>query len=192
MWCLELSIRIENKEFYDPDKAAIVIANHSSIIDIPLIYMTCSTKLRMLAKKEMFWVPLMGWAMWAANHVSINRGHKNSAVKAKATLTKRLKEGHQIFLAPEGKRSVDGKLLPFKSGAFRIAGEQRATIYVLALYKPWEILPKGSLYSRYKGQQVARFLGKIDPIIDDHSVKSPEELMAEARQLYLKNGFIEG
>lgn len=191
MWSLELTIKIENSHLYDPNEPAIVIANHSSTIDIPLIYMTCNTKLRMLAKREMFWMPLMGWAMWAAKHVAIHRGHKNSAAKAKATLTERLKEGHQIFLAPEGKRSLDGRLLSFKSGAFRIAGEQRAPIFVLALYKPWEILPKGALYSKFKGQQVARFLGKIDPVIDENSVKSPEALIAEARALYLSNGFIE-
>ncbi|MEZ4814433.1 MAG: lysophospholipid acyltransferase family protein [Bdellovibrionota bacterium] len=191
MWSLELTIRIENLDLYDPKEPAVVIANHSSLIDIPLIYMTCSPNLRMLAKREMFWIPLMGWALWAAKHVAIHRGHKNSATRAKSTLTERLSEGFQIFLAPEGTRSATGCLLRFKSGAFRIAAEQRVPIYVLALYKPWEVLPKGDLYSKYKGEQVSRFLGKINPIIDEYSVKSTDELIQEARKLYINNGFVE-
>lgn len=191
MYCLELTIRIENIERYNPKEPSIVIANHSSLIDIPLIYMSCTSNLRMLAKREIFWVPFMGWAIWASNNVKIHRGHRDSAKKAKAALQKRLQEGHQIFLAPEGTRSASGCLLPFKSGAFRIAAEQRVPIYVLALYKPWEVLPKGKLYSAYKGEEVARFLGKIESVIDENSVKKPEELLQEARKLYLSNGFTE-
>lgn len=191
MYSIELTIRVENKELYDPKEPSIVISNHSSLVDIPLIYSTCTPNLRMLAKREILWIPVMGWAMWASNHVGIRRGHKSSAAKAKATLTKRLLEGHQIFLAPEGTRSASGCLLPFKSGAFRIAAEQRVPIYVLALYKPWEVLPKGDLYSAYKGELVSRFLGKIESVIDKDSVKKPEEMIQEARKLYLSNGFSE-
>lgn len=191
MKCLELTLRTENKEIYDANIPAIVIANHSSIIDIPCVYHATSTNLRMLSKREMFWFPIMGWAMKISKHVPIHRGSKDSGAKARRNLGKVLNSGYQIWIAPEGTRSSTGCLLPFKKGAFHIAVQQNVPIYVLALYKPWEILPKGKLYSSVKGEVVARFLGRLDPKIDENSVKKPEDLLAEARKLYLSNGFVE-
>lgn len=191
MFSLNLTIKIENAHLYDPQKPAIVIANHSSQIDIPLIYESCSSNLRMVAKREVFWIPLMGWSMLASKHIPIHRGHKDSAEKARKTIASRLAEGYQIFMAPEGTRSANGCLLPFKTGAFRLAVEHKVPIYVLALYKPWEVLPKGQLYSPVKGEMVARFLGRLDPFDDENSVKTHETLLNEARKLYLSNGFME-
>lgn len=191
MASLELKIKIFNREIYNPNEPAIIIANHSSQIDIPLIYESTSYKVRMLSKREMFWFPIMGWAMLIAKFIPVHRGRKDSGAKARATIASRLKEGYQIFMAPEGTRSATGCLLPFKKGAFHLSFDHKVPIYVLALYRPWEVLPKGKLYSSHTAELEAHFLGRIEPINRENSVKSVEELLGEARKLYLSHGFVE-
>jgi len=189
--CLAITPIIENREIYDPTEKAVIISNHSSLMDIPMIYMACSSRLRMIGKQELFWIPVMGWGMIASRHVPVKRNKRASAAKAKELLASRLNMGYQIYLAPEGTRSAKGCLLPFKSGAFRIAHEQGVPIYALGLYKPWELLPKGKMLPPYKGEICAKFLGKIEPKSKNGHVKKPEELLKEARGLFLQNGFSE-
>lgn len=191
LFCLHTTVRIKNREIYNDKEAAIVIANHSSYSDIPATQAACSSRLRMLAKKELFYVPLLGWAMWAAHYVGVSRGKKSSGSKATRTLAKRLEAGYQIFLAPEGTRSPDGRLLPFKQGAFRMAAQHQVPIYVLALSKPWKLWPKSSYFPCNKGEIEAKFLGKIEPKNRENLAKTADEMLSEAKKLYLQDGFVE-
>ncbi len=188
---LRITTVCENKEIYNPNEAAIMIANHSSMVDIPAVYMASSGRIRMLAKKEIAYIPLLGWALWAGHHVAVDRGKRSSAGKARERLALYLGMGYQIFLFAEGTRSSNGCLLPFKTGAFRMAAEHKVPIYVLALKKPWEILPKGSLALKHQGKIRAKFLGRISPLKANNESKTHQELLDEARALYIEDGFLE-
>jgi 1-acyl-sn-glycerol-3-phosphate acyltransferase len=98
-------------------------------------------------------------------------------------------------MAPEGTRSPLGYLLPFKTGAFRIALKTKTPIVVLALEKPWEILPKGNLLPLYSGTVNATFLGKIDPLkfleSPENTEKHLQSMIYEARVMFLKHGLTE-
>jgi 1-acyl-sn-glycerol-3-phosphate acyltransferase len=188
---MAIKVRVENAHLYNPNEPALVIANHSSLVDIPMVHAACSARLRMLGKRELFWIPFMGWAMLASHYIGVNRGKKSSGARAVDLIRKRLSQGYQIFLAPEGTRSAKGCLLPFKPGAFRIAAETCTPIYVLGLSRPWEFLPKGDLFPPFKAELEAKFLGKIEPKNDENQVKTPEQLLQEARNLFLKAGFKE-
>ena len=185
---LGIKVEVLNRKFYNPDEPCLIISNHSSLIDIPITYAATSGCLRMLGKVELLLIPFLGWGMLASHFVAVRRGNRSSGDKALKTITQRLKDGFQFYMAPEGTRSPKGHLLPFKTGAFRIAQKTKVPIIVLALEKPWKILPKGKLLPLYGGTIKATFLGKIDP--QDNS-KTVEEMLREARHLFLKHGFTE-
>jgi len=187
-------VEVINREIYNPDEPCIVIANHSSLLDIPAIYIATSGSLRMLSKFEMYLIPLIGWGMFFSHFIGVRRGSRKSGEHAQQLIGKRLKQGYQIYIAPEGTRSADGKLLPFKSGAFRLAKMHEVPIIVLALEKPWEILPRTRLFPLYGGTIKATFLGRLENRQNHGKTDkfpSADERLREARELYLKHGFVE-
>ena len=185
---LGIKVEVSNIKFYNSNEPCLIISNHSSLIDIPITYAATSGCLRMLGKFELLLIPFLGWGMLASHFVAVRRGNRSSGEKALKTITQRLKDGFQFYMAPEGTRSPHGHLLPFKTGAFRIAQKTNVPIIVLALEKPWEILPKGKLLPLYGGTVSATFLGKIET---QSSLKTIEEMIGEARSLFLKHGLTE-
>lgn len=185
---LGIKVEVLNRKLYTPDEPCLIISNHSSLIDIPITYAATSGCLRMLGKIELLLIPFLGWGMLASHFVAVRRGNRSSGDKALKTITQRLKDGFQFYMAPEGTRSPKGHLLPFKTGAFRIAQKTKVPIIVLALEKPWEILPKGKLLPLYGGTIKATFLGRIETQSTDKAV---EEMIQETRSLFLKHGFTE-
>lgn len=100
----------------------VVVGNHQSYFDIPVMYAALPLPLRMAAKAELFEIPLWGPALRAANFVRIDRKHPDRAHEALREAGERMRQsGTSLFVAPEGTRSADGSLGPFKSGAFRMA-----------------------------------------------------------------------
>lgn len=189
VWSQGVTVKVFNREkFYDPSEACIIISNHSSLVDIPSVYMAASGRLRMLAKRELFWIPFIGWGMTAAKFVGVTRGKRSSGENAQKKIGKRLSEGYQFYIAPEGTRSPTGRLLPFKPGAFRIAKIHKVPIVVLALEEPWKLLPKTDLLARKKGNLKATFLGKISTVSAENRDLTAVDLMNIARQMYLDHG----
>ena len=192
VWSQGVTVEVFNRDkFYDAHTPCVVVANHSSLVDIPAVYIAASGTMRMLAKRELFWLPFIGWGMTAAHFVGVRRGKRTSGERAQRIIGKRLRAGYQFYVAPEGTRSPTGKLLPFKPGAFRIAKIHQVPIVVLALENPWEILPKGKLLTRRKSTMRATFIGRISTTSAENSAKDPTELMEMARNLFLKHGFAE-
>lgn len=199
---LGIEVKVTNKEIYNSKEACLIISNHSSLIDIPITYAAASGCLRMLGKIELLLIPFLGWGMLASHFVAVRRGNRSSGEKALNKITQRLKLGFQFYMAPEGTRSPRGKLLPFKTGAFRIALKTNTPIVVLALEKPWELLPKGKLLPLYGGIVHATFLGKIDPQNflkeesntlqpSNGSEKSIQNMIQNARKLFIDHGLTE-
>jgi len=192
---LGIKVEVLNREFYNTEEPCLIISNHSSLIDIPITYAATSGCLRMLGKFELLLIPFLGWGMLASHFVAVRRGNRSSGDKALKTISQRLKDGFQFYMAPEGTRSPNGHLLPFKTGAFRIAQKTKVPIIVLALEKPWEILPKGKLLPLYGGVVKATFLGKIDPqtflVSSQNTEKSIQEIIQETRKLFLDQGLTE-
>lgn len=128
-------------------KPTIIMCNHSSAYDIPISYLAfpnCS--MRMLAKKELSYVPLMGPAMRAAEFPFVDRFNRQKAMESLAQAKKLMQDGIIIWLAPEGTRSQTGTLGPFKKGGFITAIEAEALIIPIGIRGAFDILPKGSLY----------------------------------------------
>lgn len=111
----------------DPRRPYVAVSNHESYADIFLISFL-PWEMKWLGKEQLFKVPFLGWMMWLAGDIPIKRGRKESIVSAMNGCSERLKRRLSVMIFPEGTRTADGALLPFKDGAFRLAIENSAPI----------------------------------------------------------------
>lgn len=147
---VKLSYHIHNPyQFnFQPNQAYVLMSNHSSLYDIPLIFVAFSGqggRIRMIAKKELFKVPLWGKAMQKAEFIAIDRKNSAQAIHDLAIVKEKMRHGIVIWVAPEGTRSRHGKLNPFKKGAFMLALEIEAIIVPIGIRGAREVLPPKSL-----------------------------------------------
>jgi 1-acyl-sn-glycerol-3-phosphate acyltransferase len=125
-----------------PGKATIIMCNHSSLYDIPISFKAFPHhSIRMLAKKELSKIPIMGKGMAAAEFPFVDRKNRRQAMKDLVRVRQLLESGIVMWIAPEGTRSKDGKLAPFKKGAFITAIETNATIIPIGIRGAYNILP---------------------------------------------------
>ena len=128
---------------HDPRRPYVVVANHESYADIFLI--SCFPwEMKWLSKDTMFKIPCMGWMMQMAGDIKLVRGRRESAVDAIRQCRDRLAKKVSIMIFPEGSRSRDWEMLPFKDGAFRLAIESGAPILPIAVAGTRGAMAKGS------------------------------------------------
>ncbi len=133
--------RIERKERY------VFMANHLSFIDGPLLFFIIPQKIRVILKKEVFRIPIIGLGMKFVGFVPVDRrslrGGKKSIERASSFIKKK---GYSYLIFPEGTRSRDGKLQPFRRGGFLLAVESGVSIVPVSISGSYEIMPRGSFF----------------------------------------------
>ncbi len=97
------------------------MSNHQSLYDIPVLFQTLDLRVRMVAKTELFKVPIWAQAMRASGFVEVDRKNRHRAMESLDNARTALASGTSIWIAPEGTRSDTGELLPFKKGGFHLA-----------------------------------------------------------------------
>ncbi|KAA1175771.1 1-acyl-sn-glycerol-3-phosphate acyltransferase [Marinobacter salinexigens] len=135
-----LTVRGEVPDFSN-GRRYIVMCTHASHYDIPVSFVSLPGSIRMLAKKELFSIPLLGQAMRAGDFPSVDRSNRQRAVKDLARAKEMMESGIVLWAAPEGTRSPDGKLLPFKKGCFHLALDTEAVIVPVAIRGIHRLLP---------------------------------------------------
>jgi 1-acyl-sn-glycerol-3-phosphate acyltransferase len=141
--CAGLSI--SGRERVPRGKSVIFVSNHKSMVDILAVFGTYLPFL-WVSKRENFYVPFIGWNMVVNHYVPLKRGHLPSIMRMVRTCLRRLGEGHNLFVFPEGTRSADGELGPFFPGAFRLAVRNRVPIVPMVLEGTDRVLPKKRLF----------------------------------------------
>lgn len=131
----------------DPRRPYVVVSNHESWADIFLIS-HLPWEMKWLSKETIFTVPCLGWMMRMAGDIRLVRGERNSAAQAILSARDRLTKRVSVMIFPEGTRSRDGNLLPFKDGAFRLAIESGAPILPLVVAGTRRAMAKGSFRFR--------------------------------------------
>jgi 1-acyl-sn-glycerol-3-phosphate acyltransferase len=151
-----------------PERAAtsevfVVMSNHRSLYDIPLLFESFPRTLRMVAKTELFRVPIWGGAMRAAGFIELDRHNRTRAKQGIEVARARLEQGINVWIAPEGTRSRTGALGPFKGGGFRLALDTGLRILPVGIRGTEKILPAdGALVNR--GASVELEFGEpVDP-----------------------------
>lgn len=122
-------------------RAFVVMSNHQSHYDIPVLFHVIGGTIRMVAKKELFHLPLFGQAIREAGMIEVDRKNRERAIESLALAKRKLSNGTNIWIAPEGTRSLDGKLLPFKKGGFVLAIEMNAPILPVTIDGTRDVLP---------------------------------------------------
>lgn len=132
------------------DQPCIFMANHQSNLDIPVLLGHLPVQFRWLAKAELFRIPVFGQAMRGAGYISIDRADRQSAFESLRQATEKIRSGLSILIFPEGTRSLDGSLKPFKKGGFVMAITAGVPIVPVAVRGTYSIMPKNTWLIRPK------------------------------------------
>ncbi|KAJ6894562.1 hypothetical protein NC652_028355 [Populus alba x Populus x berolinensis] len=147
MWILGNPIRIEGTEF--SNERAIYVCNHASPIDIFLMMWLTPTGTVGIAKKEIIWYPLFGQLYVLANHLRIDRSNPSAAIQSmKEVALAVVKNNLSLIIFPEGTRSKNGRLLPFKKGFVHLALQTRLPIVPMVFTGTHHAWRKGGLHVR--------------------------------------------
>jgi 1-acyl-sn-glycerol-3-phosphate acyltransferase len=177
LWLGRVRVRVIGRERFPRGEAAVVISNHISNLDPPILLPLIPGRASVFLKAELMKIPILGTVMKMGHYVPVTRGNSREearhSVNAAAEV---LRSGWSVFLFPEGTRSADGRLLPFRKGAFFLSVQTGAPIAPMILRGTDAMMPKGTLKAK-PGTAEVEFLDPVRPLAGE----TPEELMRRVR-----------
>lgn len=144
-WLTPVLVEVEGAEHAEQNRSYVVACNHQSMFDILVVYGWLRLDLKWVMKAELRKIPAIGIGCEKAGHIYVDRSNHRQAAKAINDALKRLGDGIGILFFPEGTRSPDGKLLPFKKGAFHTAIEQQIPVLPVTVTGTRDICPPKTL-----------------------------------------------
>jgi 1-acyl-sn-glycerol-3-phosphate acyltransferase len=153
-------ITVEGRDKIDPKTVYVMVSNHQSGADI-LVLFKLHRHFKWVAKKGLFLIPFIGWNMWLNGYISIERTRGRSKLQMMDKAADSIRAENSVILFPEGTRSRDGQLQPYKTGAFRLALETRSPILPVVLKETHLAIKKGGLMI-HKNDRIK--LVVLDPI----------------------------
>jgi 1-acyl-sn-glycerol-3-phosphate acyltransferase len=160
---------------------AVIAANHLSILDILVLYGLFSP-FKWVAKGELFRVPFVGWNMRLCDYVPIWRGDRVSVRIMMDRCRANLDRGVPVLIFPEGTRSQDGEMLPFKDGAFKLACDANCPVFPVAVSGTADAIPKHGIL--FRNPMRAR-VEVLDPLYPAQFGNDPSALKAATRAAIL-------
>ncbi len=148
LWACCIPIQMKGSENIDPTRSCIYMSNHQSNFDIPVLLSKLPVQFRWLAKAELFKIPIFGRGMRGAGYISIDRSNRKSAFHSLTRAAESIRNGTSVLIFPEGTRSRDGRLQPFKKGGFVLAVDAGVPIVPIIIQGTDAMMPKGSLLIR--------------------------------------------
>lgn len=144
---LEADVEVIGREHVASGKTFLVMSNHQSHYDIPVLFTILGPNIRMIAKKELFKLPIFGPAIHNAGFISIDRSNRHAAIESLRVARETIARGVHVWIAPEGTRSRTGDLLPFKKGGFQLALEGGLTVLPVSIQGTKHLLPVSGVRS---------------------------------------------
>lgn len=179
LWASGVTVEAYGLEHFDPGRPQIVAANHASWFDVLALAVIIPKRYRFVAKKELGAVPLWGRAWKAAGHISLDRTDTNSAVASLEQAGAMMRSDNSVVVIyPEGTRSPDGRLQPFKKGAFMLALQTHIDVIPASVQGAFDVMNRHSWRVR-SGRIIVRFGPPISTA--PYDVAHREELMARVR-----------
>jgi 1-acyl-sn-glycerol-3-phosphate acyltransferase len=126
----------------DPNLTYIFMSNHASNLDPPILLPIIPRRTSVMAKKELFSYPILGEAMRLGSLVPVDRGNRDAGIAAVKDAAQVIRKGINMTIYVEGKRSFDGKLLPFKKGPFYLAMECGVPVVPVTIVGTHDLMPK--------------------------------------------------
>ena len=170
-------VTVTGTEHLSVEAPAVIIANHQSFADI-LVLFRLPLHYKWVSKAENFRVPLIGWNMGLNRYIRIERGSIRGNLKMMRDCEMALRDGNSLLIFPEGTRSADGRMRPFKEGAFELAIRMRRPILPILITGTGEALPKRGIMLRGRHHMQVRVLPPIMP--GTYRGKTAEQLEKEA------------
>jgi len=166
-------------------KATIIMCNHASMYDIPISYKAFPKhSMRMLSKKELSKIPILGKGMTAAEFPFVDRKNRSQSLKDMEFTRQLMESGIIVWIAPEGTRSRTGKLGAFKKGAFITAIEAKATIIPIGIRGAYDILPAHTMQFNLNQKAEIHIGQPVDA--SQFSLERKEELIKIVRDSMLE------
>jgi 1-acyl-sn-glycerol-3-phosphate acyltransferase len=125
------------------DRRCVFVANHASIYDIPIVFVAVPRQLRIMAKATLGRIPFIGWHLHRSGHLLVDR--HNPGVSIFKKMERMTRHGTSLIVFPEGGRTIDGELLPFKPGVFLLAIEHDLAIVPISVSGSRLVMPFGRL-----------------------------------------------
>ena len=144
LWMCGVKVKVRGLELVDMNRNYVYVSNHASMFDIPAILAFIPDQIRILYKKELNWIPIFGWGLKYGSYIAIDRSHGSDAMKSLESAADKIRNGASALLYAEGTRTLDGKLQPFKRGAFNLAVKAGVPVVPLTVNGSYKLLPKSS------------------------------------------------
>ena len=163
----------------------VLMSNHQSVFDIFALFRGVEVPLRMVAKRVLFWIPILGWSMAMCGFIPIDRSNRESAIRSLARAARKIRSGVSVLVFPEGTRSRDATLRPFKKGGFMLALDAGVPVVPVVVLGTDRIMEKGSLRVGHAAIEV-----RIGHPIEVHGrgAGARDRLMAEVRRAMVELG----
>ena len=172
-----IQVRVVGRERLDPQRTYIYMCNHVSALDPPIVVPLIPRRTSVLVKKELFRIPILARAMRLGSLVAVDRANREAAIASMRAASQVVAGGVNMTIFPEGTRSSDGRLLPFKKGPFYLALETGVPVVPMTIVGTQELMPKGSL--RIRPGTVAVYFHEP---VESSQFSDREQLMAEVRR----------
>lgn len=169
-----VKVKVTGIEHLDSETTYVFAGNHCSQFDIYSFQGYFPHDFRWIAKKELFAIPVFGRAMKTVGFISIDRSHGRKALQSLSLAARRIADGSSVLIFPEGTRSKNGRLHPFKSGALLLAIKSKAPVVPIGFNNTFSVLPKGTLLPR--GGEIVIRIGK--PLPTDHFTTKDKQQLA--------------
>jgi 1-acyl-sn-glycerol-3-phosphate acyltransferase len=138
-----IQVHVHGTERLQRGQHYVYVSNHASMFDIPAVIASIPDAIHIVFKKELTRVPIWGWALAISPYITIDRGNPRGAMASLERAAKKIRTGKSILLFAEGTRTQDGKLQPFKRGAFLLAVKAGIPIVPVTINHTYRIMPKG-------------------------------------------------
>lgn len=157
-----VKIEVRGLEYLQPGRNYIIMSNHASNLDPPVLIPVIPGRCSVLVKKELFRIPVLGTGMKQAHLVPVDRSDQEAAIQSVRKAVDVLREGRHMLIYPEGTRSSDGRLLPFKKGPFHLAMDSGVAVVPVTILGTYESWPKTHFALR-RGTATVIFHAPIEP-----------------------------
>lgn len=160
-------IHVRNADHLFRGGPVLLLCNHQSLFDVPVLYTFVDIPFRWMAKSSLFRIPLVGAAMRAADYISVERGDSRKSLQSMFDAAELIQKGKSVIIFPEGTRGEpDGTMLPFKKGAFLLARKAAVTLQPVIIWGNHFVMPRERnrwLQRFYSGDVFVEVLDPIPP-----------------------------